>query len=296
LARAGPEQHPLQRGYSITHWDRTSTMLDSRIPAVANESGMVSTYTVPKSHTDFASVFPAAFTMICTLLFILPLNTLINVSRNPAVRYFSGPACWFLLIIPIIIIVVHVIHVRKGAPSKYAIILALVLPSLLLLIFANYQATSAANKGDKLFSTDCDTFAIKSELQSSWEAAYNVYMECLNQTAAGDSFSVPQLAQTFRIQDCTNYAPDMSGHQKAWAYLRNLEEKYQCSGWCYHAQQLWSTKHSKDGCAVTVSSVYKYYVRPHASQVTLMMLLTLLVTVVMLALFGEKIRAHGFDW
>jgi len=271
-------------------------MLGNQMPLSASESGIASKYVGYKSHTDFASVFPSAFTMLCTLLFILPLHTIIKVSRDPSLRYFSGPACWFLLVIPVIILVVHIIHVKKGAPSKYAVIVALIVPSLLLLLFANYQATSASNKGDKLFSTDCETFAIKSELQKSWEAAYDVYMACLNQTAATDSFSVEQLAQTFRIQDCTNYAPDASGHQKAWTYLRNLEESYQCSGWCYHGQQLWSTKHSKDGCAVTVSSVYKYYVRPHASQVSLMMLLTLFLSAVMLAAFGEKIRAHGFDW
>jgi len=250
----------------------------------------------PTSGINLLAVFPAAFTMVCSLLFILPLYTVISVANEPVVKYFSAQVSWVLLIIPVIIAVTHIIHVRTKVPNKYAVMATLIVPGFLLLIFANAEYVSAADKADKLFSTDCDTFSIKRELQREWEAAYSIYTQCLNSTAASSAYSIAQLQQNFRIQDCEEYPAALKSHKRAWNYLQYLEENNHCSGWCYHGQQIWSSQVTKDGCAITVSSVYKLYVRPNAGEVCLIMIFTLAVSAVLLILIGPVIRSLGIDW
>merc|ERR1719188_2317343 len=114
--------------------------------------------------------------------------------------------------------------------------------------------------------------------------------------------------ETFRIQDCEEYQSALTGltaggtrayeesHIQDWTYLRRLEEDHFCAGWCYHAQQLWSSKMNKDSCSVAVSHIYGGYVRPHASQVCCLMLVALGATAMMLIMLGPVLRRHSLDW
>lgn len=245
---------------------------------------------------DMMKMFPPAFTMACALLFMVPTYMVIYISRSPVITYFSNQSYWILLVIPVIIAASHYVHVRGGVPNKYAVIGSLILPSLLLLIFANVEYVASVDKSDKLFSTDCDTFLLKRRLQNSWEAAYSVYMNCLNQTAVNSGRSIDELRSNFRIQDCSEYAGASRAHSREWSYLQHLEENNHCSGWCYHGVQLWSSAPTKDSCSTVVSSVYSLYVRPHASQICIVMLAVLFLSAAMFVFMGETIRAHGLTW
>jgi len=262
----------------------------------------------PDGHIDMLKMFPSAFTMVGAMLFSVPTWIVLTIGRNPAVSYFQSNYYYVVLVIPVVTIIVHVIHVRKGVPVKFAIVTGLVVPNLVLLWFGNMMYLNAVDKTDKLFSGDCNSFNTKRELQRSWEAAYALYSSCINQTSQQTGHSREKLMDTFRIQDCEEYNSALTGltdagsrayeqsHLEDWTYLRSLEEEHFCAGWCYHAQQLWSSKEHKDACSVVVSNIYSSYVRPHASQVCMLMLAALGATAMLLIMLGPVLRRHGLDW
>mmetsp|Transcript_81015 Transcript_81015/g.188217 ORF Transcript_81015/g.188217 Transcript_81015/m.188217 type:complete len:280 (-) Transcript_81015:204-1043(-) len=257
---------------------------------------------------DMLKMFPSAFTMIGALLFSVPMWIVLTIGRNPAVAYFQSNSFYSVLIIPVITILVHLVHVRKGVPHKAAVVTGLVLPNLILLWYGNAMYLNAVDKSDKLFSSDCNSFDNKRELQRSWEAAYALYSNCINQTAHATGHSRQKLMDTFRIQDCEEYNAALTaytdsgtrayeeGHERDWTYLRSLEEEHFCAGWCYQAQQLWSSKAHKDSCSSVVSQLYGSYVRPHASEVCMLMLASLGATAMMLIMVGPVLRRHGMEW
>jgi len=262
----------------------------------------------PDGEIDMLKMFPAAFTMVGALLFSVPTWIVLTIGHNPAVSYFQSESYFMVLVIPFITLLVHLVHVRKGVPVKLAVVVGLVLPNLILLWHGNTMYLNAVDKSDKLFSQDCNSFNGKRELQRSWEAAYALYSNCINQTARQTGHSRAQLMETFRIQDCEEYRSALTGltaggtrayeesHIQDWTYLRRLEEDHLCAGWCYHAQQLWSSKTNKDSCSHVVSNIYGKYVRPHASQVCMLMLAALGATAMMLIMLGPVLRRHGLDW
>mmetsp|Transcript_47732 Transcript_47732/g.147460 ORF Transcript_47732/g.147460 Transcript_47732/m.147460 type:complete len:282 (+) Transcript_47732:136-981(+) len=257
---------------------------------------------------NMLKMFPAAFTMICALLFSVPMWIVLTIGHTTAIAYFQTNWYYVVVIIPAITCCVHYVHVRRGVPNKAAVIVGLTLPNLVLLWHANLQYMNSVDKADKLFSSDCNTFDQKRELQRSWEAAYSLYVGCINQTSANTGHSRELLMQTFRIQDCEEYNAALTGftasgtrayeesHQRDWTYLRSLEEEHFCSGWCYHAQQLWSSKAHKDSCSVVVSHIYGSYVRPHAKQVCMLMLAALGASATLLIMVGPVLRRHGLEW
>lgn len=226
--------------------------------------------------------FPVALTMVLSLLFILPVYMILGMVYDPTVSYFSSCFAWILLLVPVIIIGVHVIHVRKGRPSKLAIICSFLIPGMLIIVVSGWVYISALESAEKLFSTDCNASHEKQNLQKSWEAAFDIFQSCLQSTAAQNPYSVSQLMRNFRIQDCDEYKPSASSHRRAWEYLQYLEQTAGCAGWCYHGQQLWSSGSNKDSCSASVAAVYKLYIYPHAMKLCYMMVFTL----VMVAMFG----------
>jgi hypothetical protein len=218
----------------------------------------------PKKHEgiDLLRMFPAAFTMVCFLVYLVPAWLILTAARTPALSYFASNGAYVVIAVPLIILLVHFIHLRSGNPVKFGVIAALIIPALILLIYGNMQHTNAIDKQDKLFSTDCDTFPAKRRLQVAWEAAYNLYMQCLEDTAATSNYSVSVLQANFRLQDCQEYQAQLNPvvqygstgmstqltgtYAQEWNYLRYLEENHFCSGWCYAGVQLWSNQMTKD--------------------------------------------------
>lgn len=236
-------------------------------------------------------IFPAAFTMMCVLLFVLPAYLCVYAERHPVVKYFHGEWYYILLAIPILILFVHFYHVRNG-PDRHLTNLALIIPSVLLLIYGANLLTSATSKADRLFSTDCTTMLEKSHLQREWEAAHLLYRSCLKDTAKSRNLTASYLAQNFRIQDCTEYPASLKDHHD-WSYLRGLEENSACTGFCKPGEQLWSKGAHKDSCSIAVASVFRYIVRGNAMQVVAMSLITLTLDMVAITFLGSSMRSRA---
>eukprot|EP00747_Dinoflagellata_sp_TGD_P162028 gnl/TRDRNA2_/TRDRNA2_179175_c0_seq1.p1 gnl/TRDRNA2_/TRDRNA2_179175_c0~~gnl/TRDRNA2_/TRDRNA2_179175_c0_seq1.p1 ORF type:complete len:280 (+),score=58.24 gnl/TRDRNA2_/TRDRNA2_179175_c0_seq1:43-882(+) len=242
------------------------------------------------------TLFPAMFTMICLMLFLVPSYIVLSIAYSKVVEYWMGKWFYVTYVIPFIIAGTHYIHVKKRAPYKPTVIIALVIPSLILLLLSNGQMIEAMDKSDKLFSVDCDTFANKRQLQISWEAARDLYDNCLQESAKKSGFSVKTLSKKFKVQDCEEYSDALHKHRKDWEYLRYLEEEHRCSGWCGPGGQLWSAGATKDSCSVAVSTVFENSVEEPAMQVCIAMLCSLGFTAFVLILIGPILRRHNFAW
>lgn len=241
------------------------------------------------------NMFPAAFTMICVLFFMIPCYLAVYAARHPVVRYFTGEWYYILAFIPVLIAIVHNFHVHNG-PNKSVTNLALLVPNMLLLVYGTNMLTSASSKADMLFSIDCNTMVEKAHLQQEWEAAHSLYRSCLKQTAASRNVTTSFLATHFRIQDCSEYAPALQHHSREWSYLQYLEGKHACSGFCIPGEPLWSTGSHKDACAIEVSSVFRNVVKGNFMQVVALSLVTLCLDVVAVAFLGSMLKSNGFEF
>lgn len=250
----------------------------------------------PHEGIDLLKMFPSAFAMTCGLLFVMPSWIILRIGRTPILAYFTSNWYLVVLIVPAVLIWGYLVHVRRGSPRKAVVGASLLLPSILLMLCAHSQYLMSVNNFDKLFSADCDTFKQKRDLQSSWEAAYNLYMSCLHETSRTQGYSLDLLKAKFRIQDCTEYKPDALGYAQDWEYLRKLEEELSCAGWCYHGEQLWAFTGSKDSCSAGVAQYMQSYVQPHSSKVAFLMLGSLVASAVGLVLIGHRLRKNGWDW
>jgi len=262
-----------------------------------NKQLMAEHHVATGENIDVVAMFPNAFTLLTLLLFGMPTYLIMENALFAAVRYWSSGWVWMTLAIPVVIVLAHVVHSSGGVPNKWAVIGALVFPSMMLLLFANGQMTSAMDRADKLFSVDCDTFEGKRMLQRSWDAAETLFEDCLSTTvAANPDLTVPQLKDHFRIQDCEEYGRAHHEHSRDWDYLQYLEVSHGCTGWCSPGQQLWSRVPHKDDCSTVVSVVYAFKIEEHAKQVCIIMFSTLVITAIGLIIVGPMIRARGFSW
>lgn len=246
---------------------------------------------------EIGKVFPLLFTICTSLLFLIDTYELISNATNPVASYWSLKATWALLVIPALIVITHFAHVKLRKPNKFLVVTTLLVPSLLLLIFSNIQLVRSGQLENKLFSTDCDTFAEKRHLQNSWNAAHSFYQTCLEETVvAHPNLTITELESRFKIEDCTGYGTALEEHERDWNYLKMLEETQRCSGWCTVGPLLWASTRPKDSCSVAVSAVYANMIHPHAFQVSVLMLGVVALVVIGLVLLGPYLRKNGYDW
>jgi len=224
-----------------------------------------------------------SFTAITSILFGTCTWLLLRVVIDPALSYFHLYWYWGVTLIPAAITGVHVVHMRRGRPTKYTIAVGLALPSVILLFYGHLQYQSALEKTTKLSVSDCGAFSEKRDLQRSWEAAHELYMSCINETHLATGHPRDALLQRFRLPDCEEYESALYGlgrnqesHFREWTYLQHLEEEQLCVGWCYQGRQLWSNyKGGRDACSKAVARVYSAYAGPRASQVATIMFVLL---------------------
>lgn len=260
------------------------------------------------SRISMLKLFPVLFTLCCSVLFLVPMCFVLSIGTAREISYFWTPWHYVVVVIPLLILYAHLMHVRSGVPSKAAVATALVVPSLLLLVCANGQYLQATTMVDRLLSSECNSLQSKQRLENAWQAAHDLYMDCLQETSDAFGYDVAVLQKNFRVQDCEEYPAAaglipstrsktaVSPYAKEWAYLRSLEEGSFCSGWCEPGMQLWSGTPSKDACSVAVASVFDLYALPHAGEVVSVMVITLIVAAMFLILVGPVLRKNGVEW
>lgn len=252
---------------------------------------------------DLSKIFPQAFTMLLSVLFLVPVWILVSIGTMQEVSYFMSNAFWISLAVPVgILFAYFALQWQVGVSQKWVVSTTLIIPGVLLLWISGAMHVSAVDKSVKLFTEDCSSFAMKRQLQMSWEAAYDLYSGCIKATAEKQGYSREELMANFRIQDCEEYNAALTGftkeglktntksYQEDWTYLRHLEETQMCSGWCYEGIQLWATIPHKDSCASAVATLFDAFVGPRSSQVAVVMFASSGISVTLLILLGPMLR------
>lgn len=248
-----------------------------------------------KGSEELLRLFPMIFTTMCGIVFMVPCFTLWYLSRQPALGYFESDHTWVIVLVPAIVLLAHLYHTRCG-PQRYITPCALMIPSIILFVIGLTVNSGSSDFVQSLFSLDCDIVPQKAHLQLEWEAAHAFFKQCLSDTATRSNFTTQFLADTFRIQDCTEYPAVQAKHDKTWGYLQKLEENYACSGFCIPGPQLWSSGPHKDSCSVAVSMIFKYFVGARSEKIIIMMGIVFAMTLVFFAILGPTLKKNGFDW
>lgn len=241
-------------------------------------------------------LFPSIFTACMFMVYMIPAFTLYYIAKQPVVRYWSADYTDWTLFIPFFMVFAHQYHLRYG-PNQIVTTFMLIFPSALLLILAGITNAGAAGDSQALSSIDCDINHEKALLQLEWEAAQAFYDTCIANTALKPPYyNIFWLKKQFRIQDCANYDAVYQKHEQSWSYLREMEEKYFCTGWCVPGEQLWSSGTHKDSCAVAASAVFEYFVQSRAGRITFIMLLILVPAIAMFAILEPVLKSMGYDF
>eukprot|EP00406_Dinophysis_acuminata_P003846 CAMPEP_0179224634 /NCGR_PEP_ID=MMETSP0797-20121207/7889_1 /TAXON_ID=47934 /ORGANISM="Dinophysis acuminata, Strain DAEP01" /LENGTH=331 /DNA_ID=CAMNT_0020931617 /DNA_START=68 /DNA_END=1059 /DNA_ORIENTATION=+ len=220
----------------------------------------------------FLSMFPAAFSLFCAVLFLVPISSAFHLSQDRNVQYWIGDWGDCTILLPVLFLIAFYIHTRLRVPNWSIILVCLFVPAVVLLIFGDVVASMASDQAEQLFSTDCDTSDGKRSLENSWKEASILYSECLRETRAvllahGENLTVEAALAKFRFQDCSEYHEKAPQHKRHWDYLWYLEEEQRCSGWCAHGRPLWTYKQVEDSCSVAVSQVFSKKVERAAKQI-----------------------------
>merc|ERR550514_2588124 len=97
-----------------------------------------------KGQSGLLQAFPDAFALWCLFVFVPPLVKTVYLVDDPLVVFWMGDGLKVVPFLPILLIAIgHLLHQRRRAPSKGAVILSLVGSSLTLGFVANRIAVRA---------------------------------------------------------------------------------------------------------------------------------------------------------
>jgi len=266
-------------------------------------SGPIARKQLPPHRMDVLRLVPWVIMLCCIVMFATPVMLTLHIGRDHNVKYWVGPWCDVVVILPIVFLVTGVMHLGKDLPDKRICAVCLLVPAIGLLILADSVLTVVSDKSDELFSLDCDTFAGKRDLEREWNAASELYNGCIEETlrtvkeSYGREFTVAEAKAMYKIQDCEEYEATYLKHQRDWDYLKVLEEEEVCSGWCAPGESLWTYQDKpRDACSVSVSASLSGKVAHNAGQVLSSAIFILAFTCFLLVGVRPILKKHGIKW
>lgn len=216
------------------------------------------------------SLWPHCYTAACLSVYGFPCITLRHLAEDESVEYWIGPYGFYAPLIPVFILAMHAVHLKRGRPELIPVICSCVLPAVLLFGIANQHLLSTNSRAQMLLSKDCRTFPLKGEVHRSWVVATEVFSGCVNRTALEWQRTPASVRDIRRFQDCREWVPEKvdpwAEHRRSWEYLRSLEEEHSCSGWCWPSAPIWTYEKPKDACSVSAGAVLKAKVTPVATR------------------------------
>lgn len=228
-------------------------------------------------------LFPELFTGACLLLVCGPLVKSVDIAFDRIVVHWLGAQLRIIVFLPLVLIAVsYWLHCMSRMPNKWAVLLGIVGPGLVLGIQANRIAMMSLQLGDRLASSDCQTFPLKYDLEREWQAAATFRSSCP--------------AAAYAVQDCPGYSAEATRHP-SWNFLWYLETKYECSGWCNVQKPLWRAGDAPgDSCSRAVAISMTSKIRHNANQIMVYCLFVVSLSVVVLVMLGPYLRTNGLEW
>lgn len=249
-------------------------------------------------------LFPSLYSLIAFAIYGVPIINGIELALTPSVQYWIGYCSWGVLSVPILLFVSHFIHAVKGKPLFNAMLLSTVVPSMIVMAVGYSVMMPISGITDRLTSSDCTTYSDKTYLHSAYQAAADVWKDCVKREMNETGKTAIEVKSILVVDECEEYQASLNSDEgrkkwkKQWNYLRSLEVNQACSGWCYAGQEsLWTTDHeSKDICSSVVGSILNVSVNRQASRMLVSGLITLVVSLVALVAIQEYMIRLNVQW
>uniref|UniRef100_A0A7S0F882 Uncharacterized protein n=1 Tax=Pyrodinium bahamense TaxID=73915 RepID=A0A7S0F882_9DINO len=249
-------------------------------------------------------LFPGLHSLLAFAIFGIPVIGGIELGTDSSVLYWIGWHTWFVLVVPLLLVASHLMHVVSGRPQFNAMLLSTVIPALIVICIGYSVTIPIGGITDRLFSSDCTTYSDKTYLDSAYKVAANIWKACVAREVNETGRSVQAVKFSMIVNDCDEYQAvvgnpaEYNKWRVQWRYLRELETRQACSGWCDVGQEsLWTTDHEpKDLCSTTVGGILDTAVKRLASRMLVSGLIALVVSLIVLVAVQEYMIRLGVEW
>jgi len=237
---------------------------------------------------DLLSVYPITFAFMSVLVFLGPMVKMAYLAADPNVKYWIGHWPVWIAYLPLaFIFLAYLVHRINGQPSKFASLIGLLGPSIMLFVGGYRMSIDALTLSTAFISTDCITNPQMYQLGREYKAAVDFEKTCKAAPGAGTPST---------IDECTGYVDALAKHP-GWEYLSHLEATTGCGGWCEPAKPLWMfRKGVEDPCSSVVGGALGTEVLYPSMQVAIYAIVILFFATVAIAIFGPKAIDYGLDW
>lgn len=225
-------------GFSYPHGGSFAKSDASRSTVVAFVSGVQFfgghiTFVTMTSFSLFLVFMPSALSLMC--LGMDPEQNFWFAKMDDAATSYVYVILGCVLLL--ILAVQHLLHLRRGRPSRDLIMVCVVFPALFFGMGCGKFAHSLFLIATRLEDSDCETYREKFELQQNYEVALGHWEEC-RQSAAAEGVPPEPTVET-----CPTYeeaeANVGEGELQGWRYLGRLEREFNCASFCTGGQSLW---------------------------------------------------------
>mmetsp|Transcript_14067 Transcript_14067/g.40151 ORF Transcript_14067/g.40151 Transcript_14067/m.40151 type:complete len:258 (-) Transcript_14067:133-906(-) len=238
-----------------------------------------------KRTLNIVHVFPEAFASCCILVFAPPVVKSFYLASDSLISYWFGVRPKVVVALPLAFIGAgYAMQAARRSPRRLAIALSLVGSSIALGVQANNMAVNAVRLSNSFAASDCESFTMKHNLESTWHIAYDFHRSCS-----------AKIGEDYLIQHCPDY-PEQAFKNPGWDFLQDMEQRYACGGWCRHRAPLWTSLPTADSCSTVVSQVLSAKVLRDSVQIVIYSFVVLALSTIALILLGPTMRDKGFDW
>lgn len=254
---------------------------------------------------QYRRVFPGLFTMFCFALFGPAIITGVRLASDPNVQYFIGGQGSSVIIIPILLIVCHLCHIRLGKPNFFLMMFSTVIPALLIFFVGYSHYVPITGVVDRLRSSDCTTYELKYRIESAYRAARTVYDTCLERIVAETGSTMEAVASGVTLQECQEYGIPAEGAdphaawRREWVFLQGLETQEECTGWCHEEEPMWlhNTGHMpQDICSNVAATVLAGKVERSSLRMVGNAFMDFFVSVCTLGFIQEVMNHNKMEW
>jgi len=245
--------------------------------------------------TGVWNFFPTLFTIMCFVLFIIPIWLTCYIGHDASVRFWITRFTWVVLLLPFLYLGTHIYHVVYRKANKVLILACLLGSSLLLLVLGDVILMKAYYRGNEFSANDCQSFGAKRDLEIQYQNAKMFYSQCVTGMANKTGVSLQAAVSVYRIEDCFGYSAQLRTNP-GWTYLGKLESEYSCGGWCAQDQPLWTLKIVKDSCSSAVADIMKDKVLWSMTQVVIYSLIVFGFVAALLLTVSPFFPKFGIGW
>lgn len=155
--------------------------------------------------------------------FTPPLMLCFSMGRCADAAYFLGSWPLIAVVIPPMLFVLYIVQRQMTLP-KVSLLIACLVPAALLALIGGIYRDHLLTQESAVANSDCTAFVEKRELQHAYSIGTEVLTACASQSGGLDFVET--------IKTCPQYREASRGYEGELEYLKDLETRFQCAGFC----------------------------------------------------------------